>query len=221
MIITKNIFPILQELLVENAVIVEAGAFDGRDTKKLSVLFPMAKIHAFEPVPEIFQELTTQTHSHANIYRYQVALSNKIGTATFHIAENPKKIGKICQAGTIMAPKDRLQKSPIIYPKTIEVQTTTIDLWAHENNIKKVDFMWLDLQGHELAVLMAAPLIVRNTSLIFLEVNFIEAYQDQPTPQEIDLWLSKNGFKPVARDFIDENQWFFGAILYQRTDNSD
>ena len=216
MIITKNIFPILENLLPAETTIIEAGAFDGKDSKKLSTLFPKSTIHAFEPVPEIFEELTKQTHSYANIYRYQKALSDKTGTTVFYIAENPKKPGKICQAGTVLPPKDRLKKSPIIYPKTIQVPTTTVDQWAHENNIKKVDLMWLDLQGHELSVLQAAPQIIQTTSFIFLEVNFIEAYHGQPTAQEIDHWLTQNGFKPVARDFTEENQWFFGTILYQR-----
>jgi 2-O-methyltransferase len=221
MIITKNIFPVLEKLLPAQATIIEAGAFDGKDTKKLSALFPDAKIHAFEPVPEIFEELTQQTKSYTNIYRHQIALSNKIGNATFYIAENPKKPGKICQAGTIMIPKDRLQRSAIIYPKTITVPTTTLDQWAIENNIKKADFIWLDLQGHELAVLMAGLQMIKTANLIFLEVNFIEAYHGQPTPQEINHWLACQGFKPVARDFADENQWFFGTILHQRADNSD
>lgn len=221
MIITKNIFPILEKYLPSDSVIIEAGAFDGKDTKKLSAFFPNATIHAFEPVPEIFDKLTSQTSANTNVHRYQVALSNKTGSISFYIAQNPKKPGKICQAGTIMVPKERLQKSPIIYPKTITVSTTTLDDWAEQNHIKRVDFLWLDLQGHELAVLKAATDLIKGVSIIFLEVNFIEAYQDQPSPQEIDEWLKNKGFEALARDFEDENQWFFGAILYRRTINSD
>lgn len=221
MIITKNIFPLLEKLLPAEAIIVEAGAFDGRDTKKLSTVFPKATIHAFEPVPEIFTELSRQTNAYPNIHRYQAALSNTRGSTIFYVAENPRKPGKICQAGTIMVPKDRLSKSPITYPKTITVPTITLDAWAHENRVKSVDFVWLDLQGHELAVLVASPAIIQTTSLIFLEVNFIEAYQDQPSAQAIDDWFRANGFRPIARDFQDCNQWFYGAILYQKIDNSD
>lgn len=221
MIITKNIFPILKEHLSENSVIIEAGAFDGRDTKKLSTLLPNATIHAFEPMPEIFQELVAQTMSHPTINRYPVALSNKTGTTLFYVAENPKKPGKICQAGTLMAPKERLNKSPIIYPKTIQVPTITLNDWASKNSISKVDFMWLDLQGHELAVLKAAGDLLKNTKLIYIEVNFIEAYEGQPSANQIDDWLKNQGFEPIARDFEDHHQWFFGAILYKRTINSD
>lgn len=221
MIITKNIFPLLEKLLPADATIVEAGAYDGRDTKKLSTIFPQAKIHAFEPVPEIFAELAAQTASFANINRYQLALSNKTGTTTFYVSEHPKKPGKICQAGTVMAPKERLTKSPIFYPRTIAVPTITLDTWAEENGISKVDFMWLDLQGHELAVLKEATQLLTATSLIYIEVNFIEAYQEQPSAHEIDAWLNNKGFKAIARDFEDKNQWFFGTILYQRIINSD
>jgi FkbM family methyltransferase len=221
MIITKNIFSLLEKYLPSDSIIIEAGAFDGRDTKKLSALLPNATIHAFEPVPEIFAELTTKTSGLSNIYCYQIALSDKTGTTTFYVAENPKKPGKICQAGTLMVPKERLKKSPILYPRTINISTITVDDWAQQNNIKRVDFMWLDLQGHELAVLKAAPQFIQRVRFIFLEVNFIEAYHDQPTCQEIDEWLKNNGFEVLARDFEDENRWFFGAILYARIVNSD
>ncbi len=216
MVITKNIFPILKEYLPANSIIVEAGSFDGRDTKKLSALLPNATIHAFEPVPEIYEKLIAETASLSNVHCYHVALSNTTQTATFYVAENPRKPGKICQAGTLMPPKERLSKSPIIYPKTIQVSTLSLAEWAFQNNINKVDFMWLDLQGHELAVLKGSGTLLKATTLIFLEVNFIKAYEDQPSAQEVDEWLKNQGFEPVARDFEDQNQWFFGAILYKR-----
>lgn len=216
MIITKNILPILQRLIPSNGIIIEAGAFNGSDTKKLSALVPDGAVHAFEPVPQIFAELTQQTHSYSNIYRHQIALSNTIGTAQFYLAENPKRPGKICQAGTIMPPKERLRVSPIRYSKTIMVPTTTLDAWAYKNSIPRVDFIWLDVQGHELAVLKSGTELLKTTTLIFLEVNFIEAYQDQPSLQEINQWLKDHGFSPIARDFIDQTQWFFGAMLYQK-----
>src|SRR6266487_2479433 len=39
-------------------VIVEAGAHNGSDTVVLARLRPGAFVHAFEPVPRLFQELT-------------------------------------------------------------------------------------------------------------------------------------------------------------------
>jgi FkbM family methyltransferase len=217
MIITPaNLFPLLKSYLPDNPTIIEAGAFNGNDSKKLSQFFPSGIVHAFEPVPEIFEELILQTQNSTNIYRYQIALSTQRGNMPFYLAEHPKKPGKICQAGTLLEPKERLTKSPIIYPKIITVPTTTLDDWAKQYSIATVDFIWLDLQGHELAVLQASPEILKKVRLIYLEVNFIQAYENQPTPQEIESWMKKHNFEPVAQDFDDNHQWFFGNVLYAR-----
>lgn len=221
MIITpENFLPLLKSHLPDNPIIIEAGAFNGKDTKKLSLYFSTGIIHAFEPVPEIFAALTSQTADLINVHRYQIALSNKIGTTLFYVSEHPKKPGKICQAGTLLKPKERLAKSPITYPSTIEVQTITLDDWARKCAITTVDLIWLDLQGHELTVLKASPKILQKAALIYLEVNFIQAYEEQPTYKEINEWMESNGFIAIARDFDDNHQWFFGNVLYAKNHNA-
>jgi len=217
MIITPdNFLPLLKQHLPDNPVIIEAGAFNGKDTKKLSQYFPTGIIHAFEPVPEIFKELTLQTENIPNILRYQVALSTQTGSTTFYLAEHPKKPGKICQAGTLLKPKERLAKSPITYPREISVPTITLDAWSKKYDINRINFMWLDLQGHELAVLQASPTILKTVQLIYIEVNFIQAYENQPCYDEINAWMAFNGFSPIARDFESTYEWFFGNVLYAR-----
>lgn len=216
----KNLFELLKRNLPANPIIIEAGAFNGNDTKKLSLHWPQGIIHAFEPVPEIFAELKKQTEAIPNIARYPLALSNQSGPATFYVAEHPKKPQAICQAGSLLKPKDRLEKSPIFYPKTIVVPTITLDEWAQHHQIKNADFLWLDLQGHELAALQGASSLLETTQLVYVEINFIEAYYNQPTAHTINDWLEAKGFHPVAKDFEDEQKWFFGNILYQRKNNS-
>lgn len=216
MITLENFFPLLKKYLPEKPLIIEAGAFNGRDTKRLSIQWPHGTIHAFEPVPEIFAELCSQTASYPNIHPYQVALSNATGSMLFYSAEHPKHPGKICQAGTLLKPKDRLAHSPITYPKTMRVPTITLDAWAIQHGIDHVDFLWLDLQGHELAALQGASKLLKRVTAAYLEVNFIEAYEGQPTYQAIDKWMRLQGFNPIAKDFSDEKKWFFGNILYRR-----
>lgn len=210
----ENFFSILQERLPENPVIVEAGAFNGKDTQKMAQHWPSATIHAFEPVPEIFSELTQNTVHFTNIHRYRQALSSQNGQSTFYIAQHPKKPEKISQAGTLHKPKARLDYCPIIYPKMITVPIISLDEWAQRNAIKKIDFIWLDTQGHELNILRGSESLLSTVHLVYLEVNFIEAYENQPTYQEIDNWMHKHGFYPIAQDFTDDRRWFFGNILY-------
>lgn len=216
MIISKNLFPLISQHLPDKPIIVEAGAFNGRDSLKLAQRNPHATIHAFEPVPEIFAELVKNTQATRNIHCYEYALSNECGQAQFYIAEHPKKPGQICQAGSLLKPKDRLLKSPIYYPRTIPVRTITLDKWAAYNGITTIDFLWLDMQGNELAALQGAHQILQTVSLLYIEVNFIEAYEAQPRADEVNTWLLDQGFTPIARDFNENPDWFYGNILYSR-----
>src|SRR5271155_2959968 len=125
-IIKKNhILPYLTPYLPENPIIVEAGAFDGTDTRKMSAHWPNGTIHAFEPVPDIFALLEKNTQNLANVVRHPIALSDHIGSATLYVSEKPNKPGEPFQAGTLLKPKERLKHSPITYPRTITVPTTT------------------------------------------------------------------------------------------------
>jgi FkbM family methyltransferase len=206
----------IEHYLPQKPTIVEAGAFDGNDTKKMSLRWPEGIIHAFEPVPEIYARLVANTSTHANIRYHQLALSNTSGTQLFYISERPTKPGIASQAGSLHKPKDRLAASPLIFPRTTMVQTITLQNWADNNNIQKIDLLWLDTQGHELAILQASEPFLKNVHAILAEVSFIESYHNQPHYHNVVDWLKKQGFEYVGRDFENTTTSFFGNALFVR-----
>lgn len=208
---------VVARYLPDNPIIVEAGAYIGTDTIKIAQQWPHGVVHAFEPVPDIFARLQENTQPYPNIYIYQQALSDKNGTASIYIAEKKEKPGISTQASSLHAPKERLHLSPIIFPRTITVHTMTLNTWAHQHNIAHVDMLWLDLQGHELAVLQAADAILSTVSVILIEVAFVQAYEEQPTVEQVIAWMQQTHFVCVGRDFIDQHQWFFGNLLFVRS----
>ncbi len=207
---------ILKKFLPDNPLIVEAGAFDGNDTIKMCLQWPMGIINAFEPVPEIYQRLLKNTSKFSHISYYPLALSDHNGTALFYISERPSRPGIASQAGSLYPPKERLLQSPLIFPRTTYVNTITLDAWAVKNNITTIDLLWLDTQGHELAILKAAPCMITHINVIVAEVSFIESYEGQPLYEEVVEWLIQHGFKYIGRDFVDTSATFFGNVLFVR-----
>ena len=126
-----QILPLVHSLITPAATIIEAGAFDGRDTLLIAQQFPQATIHAFEPVPEIFELLTKNTAHVPNIHRHPYALSSQTGTAQFYVSEKPSRPGKPFQAGSLLKPKERLTWSDAVYKTTIQVPTLTLDDWGN------------------------------------------------------------------------------------------
>jgi FkbM family methyltransferase len=207
---------IIKQFLPDNPIIIEAGAFDGHDTKKMALQWPQGTIHAFEPVSEIYERLLKNTSMLSNVHHYPVALSDHTGTAQFYVSEKPNKPGIASQAGSLHKPKERLSRSPIIFPRMTTVQTITLDQWADENGVSVIDLLWLDTQGHELAILQAAPKMIHNIKVVLAEVSFIESYEGQPLYEDVVAWMVAHGFDEVGRDFADTTQSFFGNALFMR-----
>lgn len=205
---------VLKQFLPDDPIIVEAGAYDGHDTQKMVAQWPRCTIHAFEPLPEIFERLENNTAHLPQVHCYPLALSNQTGTALFYISERPEKPGIASQAGSLHAPKERLIKSPLIFPRTTQVQTFTLDEWADECFMRSIDLLWLDTQGHELAILQAAPRMLYNTKVVLAEVSFIESYEGQPLYEEVVQWMADHDFDHVGRDFEDTTTSFFGNALF-------
>ncbi len=212
----KELLPFIKTYIPKNPIIVEAGCFDGRDTLTLSTFWPEGLIHAFEPVPEIFTMLTNTTQHCHNVIRYNLALADKTGTALLHLSAKPDAPHAPFQAGSLLKPKERLTWSNVIYPTTIQVDTITLDEWAQQHAIERVDFIWLDVQGFALPILQAAPHILKTVKLLYVEVEFIEAYEGQHTYHEVKMWLETHGFSMIARDFDETPHWFFGNALFVR-----
>lgn len=218
MLLKKNeLLPYISQLLTDSPIIVEAGAFNGRDTKKLALHWPHGTIHAFEPVPDIFALLEQTTFDLPNVHRHAYALSTSDGNELFYISEKETKPGQPFQAGSLRKPTGRLTWSPVRYPRTILVPTLTLDTWTQQHALDHIDLLWLDVQGHALPILQAAPHILPKIRFLYLEVEFIEAYEKQQLYPDIKAWLEKQGFKEVARDFDNQERWFYGNVLFSNT----
>lgn len=207
-----ELFTYIQKYLPENAVILEAGVFNGIDSLHMARFWPQAKIHGFEPIPELFAQLPAVQKHAKNIAFYQVALGDKIGTMPMYLSAYDTSPDVISASSSLLPPKEHLVHAPeVLFNRVIEVPVTTIDAWAQENNIDHIDFMWLDMQGYELHALMAAPKILKTVRVILLEVEFVEAYKGQYLFNDIKLFLENNGFTCLG---LTSNYGWCGDALF-------
>lgn len=196
---------IAARFLSPSPAILEAGSYHGETAVAMVQRWPGATIYSFEPVPELFEIAKKNTSAWRNIHLSELALSDKVGTAIFHLSALEENPDASVGSGSLLEPSHHLEGFPFIkFDKTIAVTTTTIDQWASVNQVNRLDFIWLDIQGLEFPVLKASPSILKTVRVIMAEVEFVELYKGQSLYAEIRPWLEAQGFAEVATDFAPE-----------------
>lgn len=175
-------------------LIIEAGAFDGRDSLRMSKFWPKAKIFSFEAVPNLFNIAQSNCLNYPNIRVINLALSNEesqeIELYTF------KGMGQVHGSSSILKPTLHSRYKPKIkFNEIIKVEAVTLDSWTKNIGISNIDLLWLDLQGAELKILSGAHDILQNTRVCHLEVSRNPLYEGAPTLTEVDDFMKSKGFK--------------------------
>lgn len=184
----------LRVWLPDDPVIVEAGAHIGTDTVEMSALWPRGRIVAFEPVPDVFARLESATRTLDNVEVVCAALGEATEQMTMWLSG-----GASDGSSSLRAPKQHIQEHPTVtFGATTEVSVMTLEDWATQRGLDRIDFLWLDMQGHELAALKAAGDILDTVSVIVLEVFLKELYEGAPLWPEVRAWLDERGFRVHA-----------------------
>lgn len=80
------------------------------------------------------------------------------------------------------------------------------------DEIAAVDFLKIDIQGGELAVLRAGRGKLRRAVAVQTEVGFHRLYREQPTFAEVDLELRRQGFVP--HQFVTSRTWPIAPVVW-------
>lgn len=189
----------IQKYLPDNPVILDAGAYNGNDPIEMATMWPDATIHAFEPCPNTYEKLVKSTASFTNIHCYKLALSDKKGSQKLYVSSGEHEI-----SSSLLQPKEHLRYYAYVnFNDQIDVQTTTIDKWTTENNISKIDMLWLDMQGMEFLALKASPDILKTVNVIFTRITSVELYQGVQLFPEFKRWLEMQGFKFIKEEWVN------------------
>lgn len=78
--------------------------------------------------------------------------------------------------------------------KIVTTNVTTLDLWAREQNLQKIDYIKIDTQGSELEILKGGDSLINTARCIDIEVEFNPIYEGQTLFGETDKYLRSKGF---------------------------
>jgi FkbM family methyltransferase len=155
---------ILSKYIKEGDIVIEAGSNLGSETLLISKLIGKGHIYGFEPNPYTFERLkiNVSINELRNVAVYDYAMGEKNGEISFNIYPkgfcNPGMSSKYMETAA---------------SKKITVVQKTLDTFIKENNISKVNFIKMDIQGAEMDMIMGSD----DTISRFKPVIFTEAYK--------------------------------------------
>ena len=176
------------ELEKDDPLIIDAGAHIGMSVVYFKMLFPKARIIAFEPVPANFELLKKNVGENQldSVEIYQAVVAPKSGILRIHepIGEGAWKSG----AGIIPKGWKGIQDNREIKVEAIGIQ---------EILRNKIDIFKMDIEGMEYEVIRNAGPVISNVKNWIIEVHPRKDHR----ALEIQKTLLQNGFKiEISKD---------------------
>jgi FkbM family methyltransferase len=184
-------------------VIVDAGARDADEDPRWRP-FPLHRlgIFGFEPDAAEAARLNQRvTQDGQDRQYYPAGLWGVSGTMQF---EHNKSSGGSSFLRQNRAVTDRWKfenqtatslARDMFFPVRAEpMRVVSLDDWAAQTGVRKIDFLKLNVQGGELEVLKGGTGLLVGTLGVLVEVSFVESYRARPMFADIDAFLRGAGF---------------------------
>lgn len=163
----KSDLRVIPLLVREGDVVFDIGAHCGEYCVFLSRLCgPRGRVFAFEPVPDTYWMLreTLALNRCQNVLPAQVAMCDKVGNARMHIFE-PQFSGWNSLGMPRMVTPEGKRASP---SQSVEVPTETLDHFCSAENIERIHFMKVDVEGFEKLVFRGAECMLRHRRVDYI-----------------------------------------------------
>jgi FkbM family methyltransferase len=148
-------------------VVFDVGANAGDYTNAVLNSLPNAKIHAFEPSSETYAVLTSRVR-HEHVISVMKGMSSQSSKAEFfdyldsasqHASLHREVLSELHHASGV---------------RKFEVELTTLDEYCAEQKLERIEFIKIDTEGNELAVLQGGKKMVLTGRLPIIQFEFNE-----------------------------------------------
>jgi len=190
---------------LSNLVLFDIGACDFSEGVNFKRIFPNSDVYSIE-ADKINYERHYRAANKNGVKTFNVAFSDENGTATFYpsIFETKKNIDWR-YAGSIVKPllkensNEALNHTVSYDMNGYEVRTVKIDTFCIENNIPKIDYIHIDVEGAEDKVLSSMGRF--KPLFIFAETAHFDkkSYENKLNLKEFDILMEQLGYKIYER----------------------
>ena len=196
----KNVLKYIKsKTTAEGAVIFDVGANIGKYSILLSEIFgSRATIHSFEPSKKTFEIFKETTKNATNITANNFGMSD---------SENEETLYTNCDgSGIASLYKRNLDHFGIEMNKNEKIKLSTIYNYCQNNRIEKIDFLKMDIEGHELSALKGAKKMLSAGKIDFIQFEFGGCNIDSRTYFQDFFYALKDNFHiyRILKDGLEE-----------------
>lgn len=204
---------------VHAPVIVDVGANRGQSIHFFLSLNKRSVIYAFEPNPELYQQLCTRYQFYPNVHLFPFAVSDTTGEALFRetVLDETSTLSSLNYSSAYLKRKAAILgvAATALVRKSYKVQTIMLCDFFSQQSIKAVDVLKIDTEGHEAACLRG--LFNRKDPIPFISCIQMEQHHHDmymhDDKEECAVLLQQHGFGPDHR--IRHGFGHFYELLYR------
>ena len=183
------LLPILKKVIPANGIVIDIGGHAGQFTKLFSSLSPKGHIYTFEPGTYAYSILS-KVHALKrlkNVSLFKMGASEKNGTNVLSIP--------IKKSGSIGFGRSSVNGESFEKAIREEIALTSLDSFSKQQKISRVDFIKIDVEGHEMSVLKGAKgLLKKHSPSVMIEINKDHLSNAQTKVADVFLFFQSLGY---------------------------
>lgn len=195
----RRIVNYLKKINTQLNYIIDVGSHKGESIETFKKINKDSNIFCFEPQLDCFYFLKKKFKFSNKIKIFNYGLSNKKGKKELfkNILSTTSTFSKLNFKSNYFKIKSIIldDKFSGFFTKK-KVKINTLSFFIKKYNIKNIDLLKIDTEGHELEVLQGSKKILKNVKLILIERSFTDYYLDY-NYSKIENFLHLNYFKKI------------------------
>ena len=154
----------LKKIVGGGICVFDVGANKGEYTKMLMEIFPDSKIHCFEPAAETYRLLIEHIGTNENVVLNNFALGDQVQASRLYYDRKGSSLASLYHR--------QLDYFDIDFSQSEMVDVGTLDDYCEKNQVMKIDFLKMDIEGNEFKALQGASHLLEEKRIDVIQIEF-------------------------------------------------
>ena len=180
-------FNLIKDIIRQDDILLDIGANIGFYTLWMSRFIGKGSVHSFEPDEKNFQRLDRNINL------------NGLGSV---IKANKTAVSE--KTGTLFLTQDRDTMNHLTYEKTtgaVSISTITLDEYCQANNINRIKYLKIDIEGFEMTAFKGGEQLLRNGAIGIIQLEINNALNNSGiTEEQLVSYLAGFGYQLATYD---------------------